>query len=318
MITPDKIRVPNEKESLSLAIGIMIVLFVFIMGISIGVFIIPLFLAVLYVKSMQGRLLGNSVKVTENQFPEIYDIICHASKNLSMPIPDVFIRQSPVLQAYALGIWGRKSVVLHSALVETMNYSELASIIGHEFTHIKCEHTSWGILANLHSSIPIPIISDILSFIFNKWSRKAEYTCDRGGLIVIQNANASVYAIAKLAVGKELFEKLDLDVLKEQQVQISHDDLSRLTELLQTHPYLINRIQEIIRYSRSSEYMNLTSDIEGYDPVIYENTGSTNDTEPGFYQEEQQDFCFECGENLATGDLICLNCGAIRNTDNES
>ena len=81
MITPDKIRVPNEKESLSLAIGIMIVLFVFIMGISIGVFIIPLFLAVLYVKSMQGRLLGNSVKVTENQFPEIYDIVCLASKN---------------------------------------------------------------------------------------------------------------------------------------------------------------------------------------------------------------------------------------------
>ena len=317
MITPDKIRVPNEKESLSLAIGIMIVLFVFIMGISIGVFIIPLFLAVLYVKSMQGRLLGNSVKVTENQFPEIYDIISLASKNLSMPTPEVFIHQSPVLQAFAMGIWGRKSVVLHSALVETMNYSELASIIGHEFTHIKCGHTSWGILANLHSSIPIPIISDILSFIFNKWSRKAEYTCDRGGLIVNQNSNASVYAIAKLAVGKELFEKLDLDELKEQQVQISQDDLSRLTELLQTHPYLINRIQEIIRYSRSSEYMNLTSDIEGYDSVIYEDADS-NKTEPGFYQEKQQDFCFECGENLATDDLICLNCGAIRNTENES
>ena len=135
-------------------------------------------------------------------------------------------------------------------------------------------------------------------------------------MIVNQNSNASVYAIAKLAVGKELFEKLDLDELKEQQVQISQDDLSRLTELLQTHPYLINRIQEIIRYSRSSEYMNLTSDIEGYDSVIYESDDS-NKTEPGFYQEEQQDFCFECGENLATDNLICLNCGAIRDIDNE-
>ena len=112
-------------------------------------------------------------------------------------------------------------------------------------------------------------------------------------------------------------KELDLDVLKEQQVQISHDDLSRLTELLQTHPYLINRIQEIIRYSRSSEFMNLTSDIEGYDGVIYEDAGS-NETKPGFYQEEQQDFCFECGENLATDVLICLNCGAIRKTEDES
>ena len=315
MISADQIRVPREKESLYISLTITFILFVLIMGISIGTFLIPFFIAVFYVKTMQGRLLGNSVKVTENQFPEIYDLITLASKNLSMSSPDVFIRQDPVLQAYALGIWGGKTVVLHSALVESMNSDELASIIGHEFTHIKCEHTSWGILANLHSSIPIPIISDILGFVFNSWSRKAEYTCDKGGLIVTQSVNASVSAIAKLAVGKELFERLDLDILKQQQVQISRNDISRLSELLQTHPYLINRIQQIIRYSNSKEYLNLTSNIQVRDPVIYPYNLS-NDISSVSESEEVINFCTDCGADMPKEHLICLSCGAIRNQNN--
>ena len=166
MIIPDEIRVPQEKEALSLAIGITVIIFIFILGISIGFFVVPFIIIVLMIKQKQGSLLGNSVKITENQFPDIYKICKKAEKSLTMKMPDVFITQSPVLNAMELGFWGRKSVILHSALVETMTEDELSFIIGHEFTHIKCDHTNCTVFTSLKDSLNIPVISDILSLIF--------------------------------------------------------------------------------------------------------------------------------------------------------
>ena len=38
--------------------------------------------------------------------------------------------------------------------------------------------------------------------------------------------------MAKLAVGKELFKQLDMDILKEQKKQISKNDISRLEKMV--------------------------------------------------------------------------------------
>lgn len=261
MIIPDEIRVPQEKEALSLAIGITVIIFIFILGISIGFFVVPFIIIVLMIKQKQGSLLGNSVKITENQFPDIYKICKKAEKRLTMKMPDVFITQSPVLNAMALGFWGRKSVILHSALVETMTEDELSFIIGHEFTHIKCDHTNWTVFTSLKDSLNIPVISDILSLIFNSWSRKAEYTCDRGGLLVNQNTHSGISSLAKLSVGKELFSKLDLTVFKDQKEEVTDDDVAKLSELLQTHPHIVNRIQGILRFSTSKKYQRLLTQL---------------------------------------------------------
>ncbi len=315
MVTADNIRVGNEKSSLNISVSIMVFISIALIGINIGFLIIPLILSIFYVKITQGQFLGNAVKVTQNQFPEIYEMIDLASQNLSMLSPDVFIKQSPELNAFALGIFGKKSVVLHSALVETMTPSELASIIGHEFTHIKCDHTTWSVVAGLHNSIPIPIISNLLSFVFNNWSRKAEYTSDRGGLVVCQNVNASVTAMAKLAVGKELFKQLDLDILKEQKYQISKDEISKISETLQTHPYLVNRIQAIIHFSNSGKYESLISNTGGFESMTNQDNHYENLDIYESLPAKDESFCIECGENMSSQDLICLNCGSIKNED---
>ena len=310
MITADQLRVPNEKQSLYVALLITFVIFIILLGISLGFFAVVFFISIFYVKSKQGSLLGNAVKITEDQFPELYNIVSLAAQRLSMSTPDVFIVQSPIINAFALGIGDRKSVILNSALVEAMELPELATIIGHEFTHIKCEHTSWGILADLHNSVSIPIISNVLSFIFNSWTRKAEYSCDRGGLIINQDLNASVKAMAKLAVGRELFEKLDIEIFKEQKSQVSHDDVARLSEMLQTHPFIVNRIQALINYSISSDYINLTSDTEKYDFGIFNDQNSVNETIGD--EKKVSAFCTECGNDFPIDYLICMHCGATR------
>ena len=121
--------------------------------------------------------------------------------------------------------------------------------------------------------------------------------------------------MAKLAVGKELFKRLDLDILKQQKKQISQDEISKLSESLQTHPYTINRIQEIINFSNSSSYESLISNIDGYrtelNDEINSDEGNNFDSPPMTYDS----FCIECGENMPSEYLICLNCGSIKNEE---
>ncbi len=178
----DDIRVPQEKNSLYFSVGILFFAVLFLSSVSCGWVLIAFGAAIVWVKIQQGHLLGNAVKVSDCQFIEVYEAARLAAEHLSMNVPDIFVRQDPTINAYALGFIGRKSVVLHSATVESLEKDELVSVIGHELTHIKLDHTNWTIIAYPHNKFHIPIISDIMGLIFNIWSKKAEYSCDRGAI----------------------------------------------------------------------------------------------------------------------------------------
>jgi len=156
------------------------------------------------------------------------------------------------LITYALGFFGEKSVMLYSKTVEVMDKDELISIIGHEFSHIKCNHTNWTVITASAGDLKIPIVSGIMGFVLLFWSRKIEYTADRGGLLASRDLKASISALAKLTVGPELFKELNID---EMIVQIDEIDfIARLAELLGTHPYIIKRIQALKNFYNSETY----------------------------------------------------------------
>jgi Zn-dependent protease with chaperone function len=94
----------------------------------------------------------------------------------------------------------------------------------------------------------------VLDFIFLFWSRKAEYTCDRGGLIASADLNASITALIKLSVGEHLFKQLNLSALLSQREALDSDIFSRLSEKMSTHPYIIKRIVELFRFHDSELY----------------------------------------------------------------
>ena len=257
-ISADDFRVKGEKTILYATLAAISVLFLLLLGVSSGVILLIIAFSIILVKIKQGQLLGHSIKVSETQLPDIYKIAKTASERLSMSIPDIFVKQDPSINAYAMGFMGKKSVVLHSATIEAMSPDELLAIIGHEFTHIKADHTNWLVITSSTESMKIPIISSFIGFIFLFWSRKAEYTSDRGAVLACRDPRAAVNALAKVAVGKELFEKLDIDNLFNQKMNIDEDAISKLSESLSTHPYIINRIHEMNKFYKSAEYSNLT------------------------------------------------------------
>ncbi|MDR3542728.1 MAG: M48 family metallopeptidase [Desulfosporosinus sp.] len=260
-LSVDDFRVRGEKTILYITLSVVGVLFLFALGVSLGFIILVVIISAIWVKIRQGQLLGQGIKVSENQLSEIYNTANIAAKRLCMSLPDIFVIQNPMINASAIGFMGKKCIVLHSATVEAMGQEELLAVIGHEFTHIKAGHTNWLVITSSTGSIQIPIISQLTGFIFLFWSRKAEYTCDRGAVLASRDPKATVNALAKVAVGKELFKKLNIDHLFNQKMNIDEDEVSKLAESLAAHPYIINRIHAISKFYKSPKYSKLSATV---------------------------------------------------------
>ena len=257
-IQANDLRVFGEMISLHVTLATLAIVFLFLIPITLGMIFIMIAIVAVLVKVRQGQLLGQAVKVTPDQFPDTYAVARESADRLDMSLPDVFIVQNPVINAFAIGFLGRKSVVLHSATVESMSPDELRAILGHELTHIKCDHTNWLALTSVKDQVKVPVISDVLGVVFLYWSRKAEYTSDRGGLVASRDLNASVSALAKVAVGAKLYENMNLDKLFDQKHEVDRDDLAKLAELLGSHPYIVKRIHELRAFHDSRPYERLT------------------------------------------------------------
>lgn len=86
------------------------------------------------------------------------------------------------------------------------------------------------------------------------WSRAAEITCDRAGLLCCKDARAATNSFAKLAIGsRRLFNEMDMDVYLEQLGE-GREGVGRMGELQMSHPYLTKRIESLRLFAASALY----------------------------------------------------------------
>ena len=271
-ISAEDIRVEGELKRLYWGLAIVgIPLLVVSLVLSVLPIVVVVLLSLMFwVWLRQAQMLGTMMKVTAKQFPDILKLAEEAAKRLAMARPEIFVCQSPILNAFATGFIGRKSVVLHSALIEALDSEELQSVIGHEFTHIKCNHTNLGVLTSAASNsaahFNIPVLSTILGYIFFPWSRYGEYTCDRGGLLACRDLRAAIKAQTKLVVGPVLAEKIDIDAFIKAGEELDKNQFAKFAENWLGHPYIVNRVRKLLSYFHSSDYNRLSKDRQlGYE-----------------------------------------------------
>ncbi|KAL8538430.1 hypothetical protein ACS0TY_000435 [Phlomoides rotata] len=139
--------------------------------------------------------IATSVLVSENQLPEFHGLMLEAASILNIEAPDLYLRQSPVPNAYTLAISGKKPfVVVHTSLVELLSRKELQAVLAHELGHLKCDHGVWLTFANILTlgAYSVPglggFIAQQLEEQLFRWLRAAELTCDRAALLVAQDS----------------------------------------------------------------------------------------------------------------------------------
>jgi len=198
---------------------------------------------------MMAFFYANSVKVTESQYPVLYRLAREYTARLGLKrVPDIYIIQQTTLNAFATRAARRNVVVVFSHTVETMIEQEqtdaLGMVLGHEMGHLAANHLRWaGIFGGAALINP-------LFYLF--WSRCCEYTADRLGYLCVGSASGASEGLLKLTVGKQMARVTDMAALAQQYNSVRKNFFVRLSELVSTHPHLLNRIHRLRDFSEKT------------------------------------------------------------------
>jgi len=205
----------------------------------------------------KNELLGHAVKVGPNQFPKIHGLVLKCADTLGITPPALYIVNSPVANAATFGTNDDSFIMVHSALIDHMTDDELMSVIGHECGHIHNSHVVY--LTAMHyltrmAAQHVRWLAGPAMLALSGWSRRAEVTCDRAGLLCVGSVEVSTRALTKLALGsRKLYEELNIEAFLDQHRE-GGDGIGRFAEMNASHPWLPKRVLALRAFAESELY----------------------------------------------------------------
>lgn len=233
LIIPSEILFDDRSQKVYIAVATLFVVAFFSMG------------------STFAQTKVYSVRIDENQFPELYDVVKDFSKILGLrKTPYIYIRQSNgILNAFAAYFWGRNYVLLNTeifeiAYLEHKDIDAVSFIIAHEMAHIRLHHTRFWYNASILISKFIPILGPALS-------RAQEYSCDR---IAMKICPQGRHGIFMLLLGRHLYKNVNIEKYIKQA-----EDTDGIFELVinanATHPVNTRRIVAIYKPEKAGKLL---------------------------------------------------------------
>ena len=196
-------------------------------------------------------LLGSAVLVDERQFARLHRLLAEVGRSLDVSdLPEMYVAADPALSAATVGM-DRPVIVLSSGLVHHLDDDELRFVIGHELGHAVSGHAVYRTLlmrllglGGLLYAVPGGAIGiRMVTVGLLEWSRKAELSADRAGLLATQDPTAALRTHMKIASGGTL-DELDVTSFLQQGAQYDEggdvrESLIKLSLLQQqSHPFL--------------------------------------------------------------------------------
>jgi len=218
--------------------------------------------------------VASNVRVTDKMFPRMHRALRWGCKILDVDEPEMYVTVDPVPKAFTYGNT-RPFIVFTSGLIDMLDDEERFFVIGHELGRIKADHVLYTLVAeNIAAIVEIigqatlgigALLGQGLVFALYEWQRKAELTCDRAGLLCVQDFEPCVRAFMKLAGGaRSLFGEMDRDEFMRQIRTYEEADTSNLNKaykvlltLQRTHPFSIERAAELETWHASGEFERL-------------------------------------------------------------
>ena len=208
---------------------------------------------------------ANAVRVSPTQFPRLHELYGDARRvlDVSNDYP-LFVTQNPMVNA---GAWGMEKpfITVNSATVHLLTDREMTFVLGHELGHIMSGHalyrTMMYILLQL-ANMGFPIVGlaarAVLAALL-EWYRKAELSCDRAGLLAVQDAEAAMTTMLKFAGGGASDETNLAEFIRQaDEYRESGDLVDQVFKVLNTldltHPFPVIRVAEMRNWFESGEY----------------------------------------------------------------
>ena len=215
--------------------------------------------------------LGSAVRVDHRQLPRVHRAYTDAAAILDVrELPELYVLANPVPNAFTIGI-DRPIIVATSGLIELLDAEdELRFVAGHELGHVLSGHALYTTmllqLLRTSSSLSwLPLGTFGLRAVIaalQEWSRKAELSSDRAGLLAVQDPATALRVNMKLASGGRI-DELDIAAFRAQGDEYlgSPDLRDSLLKLLlleaRSHPFNVVRATELQRWVDSGAYTRI-------------------------------------------------------------
>ncbi|MEL7429275.1 MAG: zinc metalloprotease HtpX [Pseudomonadota bacterium] len=230
-----------------------------------------------YWKSDQMVLrMHNAVEIDERNAPEFYEVVRRLAEAADMPMPAVYIINTPQPNAFATGRNPENAAVAASTgLLETLTMKEVAGVMAHELAHFQNRDTlimtitatfagaismlvnfamffggnrdrGIGIIGTLVLMIAAPFAASIVQMAI---SRTREYAADRRGAEICGQPEWLASALHKIAnsAGRIPNDAAERNPATAHMFIINPLGQYRRDNLFSTHPDTQNRIDALSR-----------------------------------------------------------------------
>lgn len=215
------------------------------------------------IPQQKQRLAMNGLKVGPTQMPEVYAMVVDCARRLGIGTPEVYIEHDIQMNAYSVAMSDDAPLIaITTGMLERATPGELKAVIGHECGHSHNNHSLYNNMAVFliemaAGAIPgmgalMNLVSAPFQLALMAWSRAAEVTADRAGVICSDDINDSITLQAKLLSGGAIGVGNDFDVDSiVRQYDAFQGTSARYYELNSTHPVGARRILAVREFMHS-------------------------------------------------------------------
>jgi Zn-dependent protease with chaperone function len=211
------------------------------------------------------ELLGTAIKVSDQQYPRVFEAAKAAGAALRVRVPVIFAAPTSSIKVKVLGTDDAPHLIVNLDLAEKLDDTELIAAIAHELAHIQNGHILYTTALhylNTSAAFFVRWVIQPAIMTLQAWSRRAEITCDRASLLAVRDVDKTLQAMVRLDLGLEKGSAFNAEEYLRALPDVKKG-LGRFAEAFRSHPYVPKRVQAVRLFAESALYAHVT----GQDPT---------------------------------------------------
>jgi len=217
----------------------------------------------------RNELLGTAVKVSDQQYPRVWQAAKVAGTALNVRVPAIFAAPSSNIKVKVLGTEDAPHLIVNLELAEKLDDTELVAAIGHELGYIQNGFILYSTALHYLTNQAVFFVRWVIQpaiMTLQAWSRRAEVTGDRASLLAVRDLGKTLTALVKLELGVDQGSAFNSEEYLKSIPSIAESGkkgIGRYGELFRSHPYVPKRVQALKLFGDSALYASIV----GEDPL---------------------------------------------------